>query len=102
MPEVLTDRIAADPRYAELIRRRSRFGWAMAAIMFAAYIGFILLVAFAKPLLATPIGDGVTTIGVPVGLGLIVAAIALTGLYVLRANRRFDRAMAVILRDAGA
>ena len=34
-----------------------------------AYYGFILLVAFNKPLLAQKLGTGVTTIGMPAGRG---------------------------------
>ena len=49
-----------------------------------------------------PIGDGVTSIGIPIGLGLILLAIALTGLYVAYANRHHDAQMAAILKDHGA
>jgi uncharacterized membrane protein (DUF485 family) len=58
--------------------------------MLVIYFGFILLVAFAKPLLATKIGDGVTSFGIILGLGVIVSAFVLTGIYVQRANSRFD------------
>ena len=58
--------------------------------MLVIYFGFVLLVAFAKPFLATPIGNGVTTIGIPLGIFVIVAAFILTGIYVRRANSEFD------------
>jgi len=48
-------------------------------------------VAFAKPLLATKIGDGVTSVGIVLGLAVIISAFVLTGIYVQRANGRFDR-----------
>jgi uncharacterized membrane protein (DUF485 family) len=54
------------------------------------YYGFILLVAFNKPFLATRLGQGVMTIGIPIGLGVIVFTIAITAIYVRRANREFD------------
>lgn len=100
MNEAIIDRISQDPRYAALVARRSRFGWIMSAFMFVAFVGFIMAVAFDKALLAAPIGDGVTSVGIPVGLGLIAFAIILTGIYVIRANTVFDREMAEILRDA--
>ena len=102
MNDEIIGRIKRDPRYHALVRRRSRFGWAMAAAMFAAFVGFTAVIAFDKALLAAPIGAGVTSLGIPIGLGLIVFAILLTGLYVLRANREFDPEMAAILKDAGA
>ena len=58
--------------------------------MAAIYFGFILLVAFAPGFLATPIGSGTTTIGIPLGIGVILSAFVLTGLYVRRANKDFD------------
>ncbi|HEU5296511.1 MAG TPA: DUF485 domain-containing protein [Burkholderiaceae bacterium] len=86
----LTERIARDPRYQELRARRSRFGWLLTIAMLIVYYGFILLVAFDKPLLATRLGDGVTTIGMPLGLGVIVFTIVITGIYVRRANKQYD------------
>jgi uncharacterized membrane protein (DUF485 family) len=58
--------------------------------MLAIYFGYILLIAFAPGVLATPIGGGVTTIGIPIGLFVILSAFVLTGIYVKRANSEFD------------
>jgi len=40
-----------------------------------AYYGFILLVAFDKPLLSQKIGNGVMTLGMPIGVAVIVFTI---------------------------
>ena len=64
--------------------------WTLTAIMLAAYFGYILLIAFDKAVLARPIGAGVTSLGIPIGVGIILLAILLTGLYVRRANREYD------------
>lgn len=82
--------ILADPRYQRLVSRRGRFTWALTCLMLAAFFGYILLIAFDKSALALPIGRGVTSLGIPVGIGIILLAIALTGLYVRRANRDYD------------
>ncbi len=92
----LAARIAAHPSYQQLKARRTRFGWTLTAAMMAVYYGFILLVAFNKPLLATRLGDGVTTLGMPLGLGVIVFTIVITGLYVRRANGEYDRLTAEV------
>jgi len=84
------DEVLADPRYQQLVQRRDRFTWTLSIIMLVAYFGYIALVAFDKSLLARPIGGGVTSLGIPVGVGLILLAILLTGLYVRRANRDYD------------
>lgn len=65
--------------------------------MAAIYFGFILLVAFRPDLLGTPIGSGVTSLGIPVGLGIIFAAFVLTGIYVRAANVDFDPTMEAIV-----
>jgi uncharacterized membrane protein (DUF485 family) len=87
----LTARIMRDPKYQELKAKRSRFGWWLTLAMMVVYYGFILLVAFDKPFLATRLGSGVTTIGMPIGLGVIVFTIVITGIYVRRANSEYDR-----------
>jgi uncharacterized membrane protein (DUF485 family) len=83
-------RLARDPRYLALVRRRGRFTIILTVIMLIAYFGFILTIAFDKALLARSISGGATSWGIPIGLGVIALAIFLTGLYVWRANRDFD------------
>ncbi len=91
--------VAADPRYRALVARRARLGWWLSALIFVIYTGYLLLIAFDKALLGAPIGDGVTSVGIPVGIGVILIGILLTGLYVAHANRHYDKAMADILAD---
>ena len=84
------NQLLRSPRFQELVRQRTRFAWTLSIAMLVIYFGFILLVAFAKPLLASKIGEGVTSLGIILGLGVIVSAFVLTGIYVQRANSRFD------------
>jgi uncharacterized membrane protein (DUF485 family) len=90
MAESDLSHIRRDPLFNELVDKRSRLAWALSATMLVIYFGFILLIAFAPGVLGTPIGNGVTTIGIPVGLFVIVAAFVLTGIYVYKANAEFD------------
>lgn len=91
--------LAGDPRYQRLVRRRGRLSWLLTGLMLATYLGFILLVAFAKPLLAQPIAGGATTLGIPLGLGVIAVAIILTAFYVRRANAEFDHDVAALAAE---
>jgi uncharacterized membrane protein (DUF485 family) len=93
--------LARDPRYGELVRRRGRFTTLLTIAMLIVYFGFILLIAFDKALLARPIGDGVTSLGILVGLGVILFAILLTGLYVRRANGEYDDRLRALVEDRG-
>ncbi len=90
MDQATCARIRASQAFTALEHKRSRFGISLAVLMLVIYFGFIGLVAFAPGVLATPV-IGVITLGFPLGLGVIVSAIALTGIYVLRANGEFDR-----------
>ena len=90
MDTQLAERIARDPNYQALRAKRTRFGWTLTALMMIVYYGFILLVAFDKPLLSQRLGDGVMTLGIPLGFGVIVFTIAITAYYVKRANAEFD------------
>ena len=100
MEPELTRRIMSDPKYQELKTRRSRFGWWLTLAMMVVYYGFILLVAFNKPFLATRLGDGVTTIGIPLGFGVIVFTIVITGIYVRRANMEYDALAEAVAKAA--
>ena len=84
------EEIRQDPNYQELVRRRSSLGWTLSLIMLVIYFGFILLVAYATKFLGIPLGAGVTTIGIPIGLFVIVSAFVLTGIYVSKANSKYD------------
>ena len=99
MTDSVTDRILANPKYQELRRKRNGFGWLLAVCMLVVYYGYIALIAFNKPFLSTPIGDGVTTIGIPIGMGVIVFTVVITGIYVRRANTEFDALTAQILKE---
>jgi uncharacterized membrane protein (DUF485 family) len=57
--------------------------------MMIVYCGFILRVAFNKPFLASRLGEGVMTMGIPVGLGVIVFTVVITAIYVRRDNSEF-------------
>ena len=93
-------RIEANPQYQELRRKRNSLGWTLTILMLVVYYGFIGLIAFDKAFLARPIGEGVTTIGIPIAFGVIVFTILITGLYVRRANGEYDRITAEILQEA--
>lgn len=83
--------ISENPKFHELVRGRSIFAWTLSILMLAVYQGFILLVAYDKEFLAQPLFPGsTTTVGIPIGLGVIVFAFLVTGIYVARANGRYD------------
>jgi uncharacterized membrane protein (DUF485 family) len=82
----------ASPELRRLVARRWTISLALTALLFLSYFGFILLVALEKDLLARRIGE-VTTLGIPLAVGAILVAWALTAIYVWWANRAYDPAV---------
>ncbi len=100
MQDIL-DRVKANPKFLEFVAVRNRYSIIMTIVSAAAYYGFILLVAFQGPWLGTKLGAGMTTsIGVPIGVGVIVFTIILTWIYVRRANSEFDETNAKLIAEA--
>ena len=99
MIDPVVDKIQKHPKYAELQSKRSSFGWILTFFMMVVYYGYIALIAFNKPFLAQPLGAGVTTLGIPLGMGVIIFTIGITAIYVKRANSEFDDLTAEILKD---
>jgi uncharacterized membrane protein (DUF485 family) len=91
MTQEQVNKIKNDPNFIELTQKRSSFAWILSAAMLVVYFAFILTIAFNPSALGTPLGDDtVTTVGIPVGIAVIIFAFALTGIYVKRANSEFD------------
>jgi uncharacterized membrane protein (DUF485 family) len=99
MEDDLVKRIESNPKYRELVSKRTSYGWILTLIMMVVYYGYILLIAFDKELMSKKIGNGVMTWGIPIGLFVIVFTVILTGIYVRRANNEFDELTADIRRE---
>ena len=100
MNDPVVHKIQSHPKYRELRTRRNRLGIFLTVLMLVVYYGYISLIAFDKEFLAQPIGSGVTTLGIPIGFGIIVFTVLITGIYVRRANGEFDKLTKEILKDA--
>ena len=91
----------ADPthsrEFTQLVRKRWGVSLTLTAFMLAVYYGFIAILAFRPDLFATRIGEHLT-IGIPVGLGVIIVSWLATGVYVRWANDDYDTAVNTIKR----
>ena len=91
MNKELVNKIKNNPDYQELVSKRSGFAIKLSISMLVVYFTFILTIAFNPSALGTPISaDSVTTIGIPIGIIIIIFAFILTGIYTKRANSEFD------------
>lgn len=93
--------IRRNPRFAELVAKRTRFAMVLSAIVLAIFYGFVLLVAFAPELIGKKLSEGSNlTFGVAAGLFQFVFFWVLTLVYVRRANGEFDDINNEIVRAA--
>ncbi len=100
MNKELVDRIKNNPKYTELVSKRSSFAAKLAIFMLVVYYGFILLIAFDKEFFATKLSaEGVMTIGWPIGAAIILIAFVTTLIYVVRANGEFEDLEMAIKND---
>lgn len=94
-------KVQSNPKFLELVHKKTSMGWTLTIIMLVIYFGFILLLAFSPSTLGTPIAPGATmTIGIPIGVLIILSAFALTGIYVNKANNEFDQLNEQIVEES--
>ena len=97
----LYEKVKSNQKFHQLVTRRSKLAWTLSLIVFVVYFSFILLIAFAPEILGKSIGSGsLITIGIPVGVFIIVMAFVVTGVYVRKANKDYDRINQEIIEEA--
>ena len=95
------EHVKNNPKYQKLVRERSKFAWTLSIIMLVVYYAFIMTIAFSPETLGTKIGDGVMTLGIPVGIAIIFISFILAGIYVRRANGEFDQLTKEVREELG-
>lgn len=101
MSSEVYERIRRNPKFDQLVSRRSSFAWTLTAVVLGLYFIFIMIVAFSPMTLAAPIWTGgVASIAWPIGAGLILLFWLMTGLYIRRANGEFDDLNSQIIKEA--
>lgn len=94
-------KIRQNPKFAELVAKRTRFALLLSVIVLVPYYTFMMITAFNPAWLAQPLSDeGIMTIGWPIGAALIIGSWLLTGIYIHRANGEFDDLTTEILKEA--
>ncbi len=99
MDKELVNKIKSNPKYNELVSKRSSFATILSMFVLVMFYGYVLVIAFNKELLAAKIGDGVMTYAYPVGAAIIVISFITTLIYVNRANSEFEELETAIKND---
>ena len=80
------------PTIQSLARARWRIALSLTGAMVVLYFGFILLIAYAQPLMAHQVVPGLS-VGILLGALVIAASWLLTWVYMWWANRHYDPAL---------
>jgi len=86
--------------FKKLVSTRWKVSILLTLIMLGIYFGYLLLIAFNKPVLATMIAPNLT-LAIPVGLVIIISAWVMTGIYVYWANDKYDNAVSELKNKLG-
>ena len=78
-----------DAALERLAGRRNRVALTLTAVMLVVYFGFVLLIAFDKELLGRLLSDGLS-LGILLGVVVVLSTWALTWVYVTWANREYE------------
>lgn len=85
-------KIMNSPQFHELVTKRNKFSFRLAAIVLVVYWAFVALAVYAPTVFATPISStSVWPLGLIIGFLIQAFAFVMTGIYTLRANGEFDR-----------
>ena len=87
---------AGSSALAELHAARWRVAVGLTVAVIVIYFGFVLLIAYDKPLMGTLITDGLS-VGILLGVIVIVLSWLLTWFYVRWANANYDRKLSELV-----
>jgi uncharacterized membrane protein (DUF485 family) len=90
--------IVESQRFKALVRKRWSVSIVLTLLLFLLYYGYILVVAYGKPILAWKVGTH-ATVGIVFGALTIVGSWLLTVVYVIWANTSYDREVNAIKND---
>ena len=76
--------------FKALVSKRWTTSFVLLALLFVSYYGYVIVVATAKDFVNQKLGDGATTLAIPLGVAAIVIAFVLTAFYVSWANKSYD------------
>lgn len=89
----------AKARFYKFVCFRNKFCVCLSLVILVCYYGFVASVGFFPEVLGYRLGPSSITLGILLGISIIVISIASTGIYTLFANKYFDKEQAEIIED---
>jgi len=84
-----TEEILNDKDFRSLSSQKNTISVILTILELVLYFGFIALIAFNKPFLASKV-SGAISIGIPIAVATIFLSWVLTGIYIYWANSKYD------------
>ncbi|MEN9475649.1 MAG: hypothetical protein RIS48_2371 [Pseudomonadota bacterium] len=101
MKNPIYEKMRNNPKFHQLVQKRTRFAWTLSLITLAAFYGFVMLVAFQPGTIGLALSAGSQyTVGVVLELSMFIVFWLMTWAYVRRANGEFDALTQEIVREA--
>ena len=94
--KVTTNEVINSVEFRELIAARRKLSLSIVGTIIIAYFGFILMIAFDPSALGKTIGEGTVSIGIYLGLALLVLAFLLTAVYMRVSGGRIAQLQEII------
>ena len=99
--KTLQEKIRTNPKFAELVGKRTRLAIILSLLVLVPYYTFMFLVSTQPQIFAAKISEGsVITIGWPIAALIVFGGWLLTGVYISRANGEFDSITEEVLKEA--
>ena len=97
----IQEKIRGNPKFAELVGKRTRFAITLSLVVLVPYYTFMFFISTQPQLFASKVSEGgIITIGWPIAALIIIGGWLLTGVYVSRANGEFDSITEEVLKEA--
>lgn len=92
--------ILESAEFKEIVKSKNLVSLILTVLELFLYFGFVLLIAYNKEFLGQKI-YGPVTVGIPIGIGVIVLSWVLTGIYVLWSNKSYDERVSKMKEKLG-
>ncbi len=102
MDQSQVEQILRNPKFQKMVKTKSALSWTLTIIMLILYVGFMLLVGYNKEFLMSSFSGGVTTWGIPLGIGIIILSFVLCAVYSYIANNTLDQLSEEALKEVEA
>lgn len=100
MDTITLEKVLNHDAFKSMEKKKRRLSWIFSILTILVYFSFIGFIGISPETFSEPVSMGAsTTWGIYIGLFVILFAIAITGVYVYKANGEFDQLTRQVIED---